>query len=724
MTAHSTGTLGALHRGVTAFFLSLPSTVAAGLVVFAPLGMEAVPAGVVASLVGAAIGGMVMALASSARAMIVAPASSIAVLTSGILAAFVQRGDLHPGDVAGAIAVVALLAIGSGVFQLLIGASGLGRFVQLLPYPVVAGLTNTTATLLLLGQLPVALGLSAGAGLSPGAILVAGVTLAVALRRIPVPVPAPVLAVSVGVAVHYLVLPHLGLGPAGQVLGSTETLWAHLNHMPQVAERARAIDPRTLLLGALSLALLVSLEAMVLVAALGDRGAPPSSSRRDLMALGAVNIMCGALGAMPCSGTSSTTLSMWGAGNRGAGAGFVRSLILLALLSLPFPTLGLLPRPMLAGLVLAAAWRLIDTEIFRLLRHTGRAGLRRRGEMLGNAGIVVLVTAVGATKGLVAAVMVGLVLALLLFASAMSQGVLRRRVRNPVGRSRTRRGAAQSAALLAHGDRIEVLEIEGAVFFGSVDRVALAVDAALHGGARQVVLDMSQVDRIDLSGARRLLQMCERFWRKDVWLVVAPVRPGRAVHDYLADLGLLGRFQAWGLASSMEDALARAEDRVLADLGASDPEAAIDATTALTQIGLPEDATAAILSVAGIVSLPAEAVLMAQGDPADSVFLLLSGQLDISVALRPDHDGPVVRTRLATLAPGALVGEMALLSGAPRSADVTTRGAVTCLRLDHAAIAALRLDAPDAAYALLAAIARAIEQNLRLANAAIAALEV
>ena len=66
---------------------------------------------------------------------------------------------------------------------------------------------------------------------------------------------------------------------------------------------------------------------------------------------------------------------------------------------------------------------------------------------------------------------------------------------------------------------------------------------------------------------------------------------------------------------------------------------------------------------------------------------------------------------------------MALLSNAPRSADLVARGAVRCLRLDPDGLAALRIDAPDSAWFLLKAIALQIELNLRLANAAIASYE-
>lgn len=66
------------------------------------------------------------------------------------------------------------------------------------------------------------------------------------------------------------------------------------------------------------------------------------------------------------------------------------------------------------------------------------------------------------------------------------------------------------------------------------------------------------------------------------------------------------------------------------------------------------------------VTLPAGDYLFRQGDPGDSMYVLERGLLEVRI--RDDDEG-VVRV-LDRLEPGAAVGEMALMSGRPRSADV------------------------------------------------------
>jgi len=101
--------------------------------------------------------------------------------------------------------------------------------------------------------------------------------------------------------------------------------------------------------------------------------------------------------------------------------------------------------------------------------------------------------------------------------------------------------------------------------------------------------------------------------------------------------------------------------------------------------------------------------------------LEMEGALDITMpATGQGHGAPIY---LGRLMPGALVGEMALISGAQRSADVVAHGGARCLCIGADALGRLRAEDPPAAYALLAAMARQLERNLRYANAATQALE-
>ncbi|MFH1467606.1 MAG: cyclic nucleotide-binding domain-containing protein [Pseudomonadota bacterium] len=104
------------------------------------------------------------------------------------------------------------------------------------------------------------------------------------------------------------------------------------------------------------------------------------------------------------------------------------------------------------------------------------------------------------------------------------------------------------------------------------------------------------------------------------------------------------------------------------------------------------------------------AVLCHEGDPGGSCFLVVSGQVDVLRYLRGRA------RRLATLNPGALVGQLALVDRAPRSATVRARGRVVAMELSRVDFERQLMVASPLALRLQEEIAVAGIRQLRLAN--------
>ena len=81
------------------------------------------------------------------------------------------------------------------------------------------------------------------------------------------------------------------------------------------------------------------------------------------------------------------------------------------------------------------------------------------------------------------------------------------------------------------------------------------------------------------------------------------------------------------------------------------------------------------------------ATLIRQGDVGSSMIVLMDGTVTVSVS-------PGDRV-LATLGTGEIVGEMSLLTGAPRTATVTADSTVAALEIDRAAMQPLLVGNPD-----------------------------
>ncbi len=81
--------------------------------------------------------------------------------------------------------------------------------------------------------------------------------------------------------------------------------------------------------------------------------------------------------------------------------------------------------------------------------------------------------------------------------------------------------------------------------------------------------------------------------------------------------------------------------------------------------GFSEEQLAMLTHVVTRRSVPRGAMLMAEGDPTDSLYMIIAGRLKVMMG---DADGKEVI--LALLGPSEIVGEMGLIDDSPRSATV------------------------------------------------------
>ena len=166
---------------------SLPLSIAHGTIAFAPLGPAGVVAGAAASVLAAAIGGMLFGLLAGSRPLIGGPSAAVSLTIAGVVSAAVASGALPSGaeGIGAAVVISATLTLLAGGLVGSLSLLRLGRAATLIPYPVLSGFLNGTAALLVLTQFAPLLGQPIGtepnlAEARPLAALVAGAALAAA----------------------------------------------------------------------------------------------------------------------------------------------------------------------------------------------------------------------------------------------------------------------------------------------------------------------------------------------------------------------------------------------------------------------------------------------------------------------------------------------------------------------------------------------------------------
>jgi CRP-like cAMP-binding protein len=109
-------------------------------------------------------------------------------------------------------------------------------------------------------------------------------------------------------------------------------------------------------------------------------------------------------------------------------------------------------------------------------------------------------------------------------------------------------------------------------------------------------------------------------------------------------------------------------------------------------------------------------VLFREGEPGNSLFVVLDGRIAITL----QASGRTIE--LSEEGPGAILGEMALIDPGPRSASATALTSGTTLGLSAAELSTLQSEDPALASALLRAFTRTLAGRVRDADTRIAAV--
>jgi MFS superfamily sulfate permease-like transporter len=708
--------------------LTLPVGISLGIVTLEPLGPHFAPLGVAAGVYGVALCSFLVVLLGSRGPVINVPRSVTAVFVAAML--LQATGEQHSAAARApefTYGLMFLFLAMSGAFQALIGLLRLGALVKYLPHPVLAGFMNAVAVLLAIAQLPGLLGMPAGSTAADilvapqrmhlGALLVAAATLgALAMpqrRRLPVP---PLIAglLAGTIAHHFLVA--IGFGShLGPVLGAGAALHPQLDTALSFRDVIDNPSFATSLPGvaaaAFGLALISSLDTLLLMKSFERITHERIDSQRDLARLGIANTIVACLGAVPCSMGLAASQANHNAGGRGAasvvGHGIVVMVVILAFGHL----IALVPRAVVAALMLSIAFIVIDKPTLATIRKLLSGKVRNRSRLATDVLVMITVASIAMLASVALAVVAGLLIAVLSFLVNMSHSVVRRVIRGDAVRSRRSRGPEQMAILARLAARIAVIELEGVIFFGTADDLLTRIDQCLREGATHIIIDLGRVHDVDTTGAQILIQIHERVRSRGGMLLISQAAPGQPQRDFLVDMGVVAHLGEHAFTSDVDHALERAEHALLEAEGA---ELTSTAEIPLRSLHMFDRLAAGDLAVlqpllTRRVFTPGQFVFR-EGDPGDDLFVIAQGTASVRRA-----EG-ARSTRLITFGEGTVFGEMALLDARPRSASVQADGPLVCYSMTRAQFEEIVEGHPDIALKLLTSLAQELGRRLRFTN--------
>ncbi|MFO1398846.1 MAG: SulP family inorganic anion transporter [Burkholderiales bacterium] len=697
--------------GISAAFVLVAMMLPLGLIAFAPLGGDyAIEAGLRAALAAAIFGNLSAFVLSGALLPNEVPRASSVFLFSAFILRIASDETLRSSP-SGGIEEIVLLAAAclalTGVIQVLFGVLRLGNIARFVPYPVVAGLMSGLAISLVIYELPEVLGTHGGAegagegagaeaahhGINAWTLLVGLVTIVVfvVVRRRWPSLPSKLIGLAAGTVVALVITLafHGDVGPRVPSLGRLPTPDELL---PLFSADGIALVVRygyDVMVTALAIAVVGSLDS--LLAAVGEAEGLDTAHHpnRLLVALGCGNLVSSTFGGVPVAYSSHHALGAHHHGGRKYVSSFATTITLVLLLLYGGPLLGLIPVAALSAMMLVIAVGLIDRWAGSTIDRLRRG--QYDSELIVNISLVLLVAGVTVAFGLVAAVITGLILSMGLFLAVMNRSLIRA-VRTGTTRGSRRVYPPEQASLLrTEGHRIKLLELDGAIFFGTADRLAFeAVKAAQ--GAQFLIVDLRRVTMIDASGALMLHKLSRQLKERGVALLLAHISETSRLGRALKGAGVFTQRHHDDWFDDADRALEFAERKLLAGAGTrgSDDELAI-ADFALFKGFTPAE-LAFMKPYLDRQLFPARHALYHEGQLGDRVYLLAKGAVSI-VAEDPEARGK--HRRVVTLAPGVIFGENAVLEGGTRAVTAIAEDEVVTYSLSHANMDAIYARNPD-----------------------------
>ena len=666
---------GDFWGGLAAMLVALPSAIAFGVTIYAPLGGAYAGYGALAGILGATALGLVSPALGGTQRLITAPCAPAAAVLSAFAIDFMRAGT-SPEVIMFLLVAVGLLA---GALQLTYGVIGLGRLIKYMPYPVVSGYLSGVGLIIIGSQVPKLLGVPKElhfwqALASPGAWqwqggLVGGVTVLVMVgaARVTKMVPAAILALAAGVAAYFglalqdgqlLVLEgnRLVVGPMGGGGSFTEAFAGRI-------EAVKGIDLAqlmSLLVPALTLSVLLSIDTLKTCVVLDALTRSRHNSNRELIGQGLGNLAAGIVGGIPGAGTMGATLVNMSSGAASRISGAIEGVLALIAFLMLASLIAWVPVAALAAILIVIGVRMIDLHSLSFLRsrHTILDFL-----------VIAAVVAVALLVGLIHASGVGIVLAIALFIrEQVGTSILRRKTYGNQSFSRQIRQQNEMEILEKRGDQTVIFELQGGLFFGTTDQLYTLLEPEIKT-RKFIVLDLRRVQTIDMTAAHLLDQVRDMMAEKNGFLVYAHVPrklpSGRDLQGYFDQVGLAPYKSAARVFDDIDDAKEWIENRIL---GEAALETAAELALELHELdifkGRKIETVAALDAQIVKISYPAGAKIFSRGETGDELYIVRKGAVRFLLPLDDLHS-----RHLSTCGRGAFFGEMAFLDGAPRSAD-------------------------------------------------------
>ncbi|GGA75668.1 sodium-independent anion transporter [Flavobacterium palustre] len=370
----------------------------------------------------------------------------------------------------------------AGVIQILIGLFKLGKFIRLVPQPVMYGFVNGLAVVIFMSQLEqfktIVNGESVWLSGNPLYIMLGLVVLTIAIvlgfPKISKAVPASLVAIMV---VFALVL---GFGIETKTVADIASVSGgfppfHIPNIPLDLETFQLILPYGLIMACVGLT-----EGLLTLNLVDEITATKGNSNRECLAQGSANILNGFFFGMGGCPMIAQTLVNLSAGSRARLSGIVAALTILCIVLFGAPVIEKLPMAALTGVMFMVAIGTFEWMSFRIINKMPKQDIF--------VGVTVAIITI-VLHNLALAVLIGVIISALVFAWESAKRIRAKKYLDDKG--------------------VKHYEIYGPLFFGSTTAFAEKFDVV--NDPDEVVIDFKESKIADMSAIDAVNKITERY---------------------------------------------------------------------------------------------------------------------------------------------------------------------------------------------------------------------
>ena len=459
----------------------------------------------------AILSGFIVAILGGSRVQITGPTGAFIVITQSVIAGYGTQG----------LIVATIMA---GIMLILFGVLNLGKLIKFIPSPITIGFTGgiavTIATLEVkdflgfeiatmptsfLGKWSTYIKHFSSVNIEALILGLVSIVILVIWPKINKTIPNSFVALVIGTAAAYfLKLDVALLGDIPKTLSVAKVSGLDFDMIFSL------VSP------AFTIAILVAMQALLSAVVTDGMINSKHKPNAELVGQGVANMVLGVFGCIPATGGVARSIANAKNGGRTPIALMFHSLTLLIMLLFGMPLIKLVPRPVLAAILLVVSYNMFNIRAFLAYRKAPKSDA------------IVLLTSCILTFAfdLVVAIEVGIVLSCILFMKRMSD------VTDVSGWTYIRdthlpeeENDPEHISLKEVPEGTEVFEVNGPMFFGAVDKLLRLKHQTMKKDTKVVIIRMRGVPAIDATAMNTLRDVTEDLTEFGISVIFSHVLP-------------------------------------------------------------------------------------------------------------------------------------------------------------------------------------------------------